>query len=129
MRHFPGKQFEPAKRAIERFAALNRWVTARGGWIVSLPGADPVMIEVLPGSSLIDELEEAGYELTSASEGERIVPGRIVQRFATASNGTFEPLTANSTVPVALTTTHAGITRVMRYWLELSLSDVSAGGI
>ncbi|MGJ5042738.1 hypothetical protein [Bradyrhizobium sp. HKCCYLRH1062] len=115
MRHFPGKQFEPAKSANERFAALNRWVTARGGWIVSLPGADPVIVECVPGSSLVSELTEAGYELRSAGEGERIIPGKIVQRFATTSNGMFESVTADSTRPIALMTTHAGIARSLRY--------------
>ncbi|MGC2778700.1 MAG: hypothetical protein WA418_24020 [Bradyrhizobium sp.] len=103
------------KSRLERFTALNRWVTVRGGWIVSPPGADPIVVECLPGSFLIDELGEAGYELTPAGEGERIIPGQIVQRFAMASNGAFEPLTMESTRPVALTTSHVGISRVLRY--------------
>ncbi|WP_315737968.1 hypothetical protein [Bradyrhizobium sp. SZCCHNR1093] len=103
------------KSRLERFAALNRWVTARGGWIVSLPGADPVVIECLPGSFLMDELTEAGYELTPAGEGERIIPGQIVQRLGLALNGAFEPLLGDSTQPAALTVTHAGIARVLRF--------------
>ncbi|MGJ4957744.1 hypothetical protein ACQR1H_19025 [Bradyrhizobium sp. HKCCYLRH2015] len=105
------------KTRLEEFAAFNRWVTARGGWIVSLPGANPVIVECLPGSSIINELTEAGYELTPAGEGERDIPGQIVQSFATASNGGFEPLAADSTRPVQLTTRHAGITRILRYAL------------
>ncbi|WP_316225059.1 MULTISPECIES: hypothetical protein [unclassified Bradyrhizobium] len=69
------------KSRLERFAALNRWVTARGGWIVSLPGADPVIVECLPGSLLVAELTDTGYELTPAGEGERIMPGQIIQKF------------------------------------------------
>ncbi|WP_316174703.1 MULTISPECIES: hypothetical protein [unclassified Bradyrhizobium] len=118
-RHVPGAQFAPRKSEAERFAALNRWVTARGGWIVSLPGADPVVVECLPGSFLIDELTEAGYELTPAGEGERIIPGQIVQRFATGASGALEPLTAESTRPIAVTTTHAGIIRVLRFAISV----------
>ncbi|NPV22130.1 hypothetical protein [Bradyrhizobium aeschynomenes] len=97
------------KSRLERFAELNRWVTARGGWIVSLPGADPVVVECLPGSTLVGELTEAGYELTSTGEGERIVLGQIVQRFATTSSGMFEAVTTSSTRPTVLTTKHAAI--------------------
>ncbi|WP_315720147.1 MULTISPECIES: hypothetical protein [unclassified Bradyrhizobium] len=102
---------------LERFAALNGWVTARGGWIVSFPGAEPVIVECLPGSPLIDELTEAGYELEPAGEGERIIPGQIVQRLGLASNGAFEPLVGDATQPAALTVTHAGIARVLRFSL------------
>jgi hypothetical protein len=103
------------KSPLERFAALNKWVTVRGGWIVSSPGADPVCVECVPGSLLIDELGEAGYELTRAGEGERIIPGQIVQKFTSGPSGVFLLLTADSTRPIALTTAHAGITRVLRY--------------
>ncbi|WP_316205387.1 hypothetical protein [Bradyrhizobium sp. SZCCHNS3004] len=107
------------KSRLERFAALNRWVTARGGWLVSPPGTNPAILEVLPGSYLLDELREAGYEPMPAGEGERIIPGQIVQRFTMTSDGAFEPLAAESTRSVALTTMHAGITRVLRYAVPL----------
>ncbi|NPU12049.1 hypothetical protein HL666_14855 [Bradyrhizobium sp. 83002] len=103
------------KSRLERFADLNRWVTARGGWIVSLPGADPVVVECLPEMSLASELRDAGYELTPAGEGERIIPSRIVQKLAMRSDGTYEQLAAGSTRPVALTAIHSGITAVLRY--------------
>ncbi|MGJ4973450.1 hypothetical protein ACQR1N_33070, partial [Bradyrhizobium sp. HKCCYLRH1073] len=107
------------KSRLERFADLNRWVTARGGWIVSLPGADPVIVECLPGSFLVDALTEAGHEVSPAGEGERIIPGQIVQRFVRASDGAFEPLTLGSTKTMAMTVTNAGVTRVMRYNFNL----------
>ncbi|MGJ5022319.1 hypothetical protein [Bradyrhizobium oligotrophicum] len=82
---------------------------------MSLPGTDPVIVECLPGSPLVNEVTEAGYELTPVGEGERIIPGQIVQRFAAGPSGAFEPLTADSIRPIALTTRHAGIVRVERF--------------
>jgi hypothetical protein len=42
-----------------------------------IPGADPLIVECLPGSSLVDELTEAGYQLTSIGEAERIMPDGV----------------------------------------------------
>jgi len=100
------------KDRLERFAELNRDVTAAGGWITSLPGAVEIVVECLPGSSLPDTLRAAGHDLREAGEGERILPLALVQRFAMRADGELELLTEGSTRPVAQTQAHAGIARV-----------------
>lgn len=114
-KYLPGQGFAARKTAAERFAALNRLVTKHGGWIVSPPEANPVTVECLQGSFVLTELSDAGHDLKPLGEAERIIPGQIVQKFTRTSSGAFAPMTPGSTQPVALTTTHAGITRVLRY--------------
>jgi|EndMetStandDraft_4_1072995.scaffolds.fasta_scaffold938508_2 hypothetical protein len=36
----------------EVFDGVNKFISARGGWITSVPGAVDVTIEVMPGSSI-----------------------------------------------------------------------------
>jgi hypothetical protein len=90
-------------------------VRSRNGWITSVPGDVDVTIECLPGSSLPDELRKAGYIVTEAGEGERILHSAIVERFTTGADGALEPLIAGSTRPIALVATHAGKAKVQRY--------------
>jgi hypothetical protein len=61
----------------ERFATLNKYVTARNGWLTSVPGEVDVMLECLPGSSLPDELR-AGAEFMLGSEKVRLPPYKVV---------------------------------------------------
>src|SRR5438046_3055012 len=63
------------------FAGINRFVTERGGWLTSIPGAVEVTMECLPDSSLPDELRKLGYDVEPAGEGERILHSAIVERF------------------------------------------------
>jgi hypothetical protein len=69
----------------------------------------------LPGSTLPAELRGLGYDVVEAGEGERIIAAAITEQLAVRADGQLEPLTEGSTRQVALTTTHAGITRVKRY--------------
>jgi len=108
-----------AKDRLERFAELNREVTAAGGWITSLPGAEAVALECLPESSLPSDLRAAGHDVREAGEGERILPLAIVQRSVRRADGELEPATVGSTRPVAETRTHAGIARVLRICVRL----------
>jgi hypothetical protein len=48
-------------------------------------------------------------------EGERIIAGSIFDYPTLTSSGAFEPLTAESTKPVAEVRRHVGITRVLRW--------------
>jgi hypothetical protein len=98
-----------------RFAGLNQFVTARHGWLTSIPGESEVTMETLEGSSLPDELKRLGYDVRETGEGQRILPHAIVQCFVTCSDGEFEPLVEGSSKPVASTVTHAGIVRVLRF--------------
>src|SRR6516164_2603222 len=101
----PGRVIEDRKT---RFDKLNRFVTARGGWVVSVPGAELVTIETLPGS-LPAELRAAGYNLRRDGEGQRILGSAIVQELTLTSSGAYEPLAPGSTKPVAQDLRHAGI--------------------
>jgi hypothetical protein len=56
---------------------MNEFVTARGGWITSLPGDVTVRLACSPISSLPDDLRRAGYDLTETGEGQRIRGGGI----------------------------------------------------
>jgi hypothetical protein len=98
-----------------RFAALNEYVTVRRGWITGVPGAVDVTIEVLPGSTLPDELRKAGYDVCQIEDGQRILPAAITERFARRADGELEPVTEGSTRPIAETRTHAGIVKVKRW--------------
>jgi hypothetical protein len=71
-RYRPGFADPAVDSRKERFDKLNAVVTAGGGWIVSVPGAMEVSVEVLPRSGLPDELRQLGYELKPAGDGERI---------------------------------------------------------
>jgi hypothetical protein len=52
-----------------RFAGLNQFVTARHGWLTSIPGESEVTMETLEGSSLPDELKRLGYDVRETGEG------------------------------------------------------------
>ena len=56
---------------------------------------------------------------SKGSEGERILPATIVERFARDAGGELERITAESTRPIAETRTHAGIVKVTRYAFEM----------
>jgi hypothetical protein len=102
-----------------RFAALNKFVTERQGWIISLPGHEEVRIECLPGSALPNDLRGLGYRLLAIEDGERILAGAIVEKFVRRADGDLEQLTAGSTKPVAEVRRHAGIVRTERYTFDL----------
>lgn len=118
-----GRKPSPAEKLVEHkreFAVLNRWITTRGGWIVSIPGDLSVRIEVLEGSSVPEELREEGYVLTSLGESERILHTAVEQKFVRAPDGTFVPVTPGSSGPVALVTQQAGLVTVLRFGFNLS---------
>jgi hypothetical protein len=85
-----------------------------------VPGDPDVRIECLPGSTLPDELRNAGYDVGDLGDGERILAAAIVEKFVMRADGEFEPATAESTSPVASTVTHAGIVKVKRYGFNMS---------
>ena len=60
-----------------------------------------------------------GYDVREIGDGERILPHRIVERFTRRADGELEPLTAESTKPIAETRTHAGIVKVRRYGFDM----------
>jgi hypothetical protein len=102
---------EPADKIKDRkarFVTLNDFVTARHGWLVSIPGDEVVRLETLEGSTLPDELAQLGYQLHPDAPGERILPVAIVENI---------PVTAGSTATRAVA--HAGVCRTERYTFSI----------
>jgi hypothetical protein len=119
-KHFPQAPIDrERKTAIEKrkriFASLNRYVSERGGWLVSVPGAVDVTMECLPDSTLPDDIARLGHDVKPDGETTRILPAAITERFVRGADGKLEPLTEGSTRPIAETRTHAGIVQMLRY--------------
>lgn len=123
-RFFPGRQFE-AQTKIEtrkqKFDQLNRFITARGGWVTSVPGESEVRFEVLPDSKLAQQVWQQfpEYEIFPGGPGERILAAGITERFARGANGELVPITQESTKAVAETRLHAGIVQTRRFSFAL----------
>jgi len=96
------------------------FVQARGGWVVSVPGAADLRFEALPGSPLPGQLIALGYIVIKIGESERILPHAVQQRFEIAADGTLIAPTEGSSKPVSVQVTHAGIATVEEYDLRLS---------
>jgi len=79
--YFPNPPTPEVADRKRLFNDLNEFVRSRNGWITSVPGDIDVTIEVLPGSSLPDELRAQGYDLVATGDGERIVSTAIIERF------------------------------------------------
>jgi hypothetical protein len=121
VRQFAGMPSNPEiDEAKAKFAALNEFVNARGGWVVSVPGDPALRMECLPDSRLPDDLRAVGYDVREIGDGERILPHQIIERFVRRTDGELDPLIAGSTKPIAEVRTHAGIVRVQRYALDIS---------
>jgi hypothetical protein len=105
----------------EKFDRLNAFVRLRNGWLVSIPGHPIIVLECLPGSSLPDELRDAGYMLERAEPyvTERIIANNIIERLELSSSGALIAATEGSTRPIATTVVHSGITRVMRFTFSI----------
>ena len=71
---------------LRRFAEMNSWIMARGGWVTSIPGAITLTFDVRAGSPVVAELRDAGYDVNAEEcPGQRILPnGSIstVHRFS-----------------------------------------------
>ena len=112
----PSSDRKPLKAEVipsrkELFAALNKFVTERGGWLTSIPGAVDVTMECLPGSSLPDVLRKFGRGRAHPTERDcRTLRCRCRRR---------DGATRGSSRAVALTVTHAGICKVTRYAFDM----------
>jgi hypothetical protein len=104
----------------QKFDRMLAYVQSRGdAWVISVPGNVEVRIECLAHSLVPGELRDAGYHLVDAGEGERIIPGNIVERLELSSSGAFVAATENSTKPIHLRH-HSGICKVRRYSFAIS---------
>jgi hypothetical protein len=112
----PPETKDAIKERKARFEALNAFAQKHGGWIVSIPGDRFVDFQCLPGSQLPDQFRALGYKVQSDGIGERILHSAIIERFTRRADGELEPLTENSTKPIAETRTHAGICAVDKFF-------------
>jgi hypothetical protein len=90
------------------FDRINTFVSARSGWLTSIPGARTVALDVLPFSTLPEQLTEKGYQLELEGNGTRVIPHAITE--AVVAEGSTKP---------AYRVTHAGIVAVDRYRFSL----------
>jgi hypothetical protein len=82
-------------------------------------GTTDVTMECLP-AALPGDLRDLGYDVRETDEGERILPGAIVERFYDRADGVRIAVTDGSTLPVTSTVAHAGIVKVERFAFDLS---------
>jgi hypothetical protein len=66
----------PQERARQRakWEILDRYISAGGGWIVSVPGSLPLRFEAEPGSILPEFLRSRGYIVQDSGLAERLLP-------------------------------------------------------
>ena len=96
------------KERREKFATLNEFVTRAGGWITSVPGEPLVIIQVLPGSNIPEDLVRLGYrDMIEEAPSERILPAGITEVVS------IEGSTAVRTVR------HAGLAKVLCFSFSL----------
>jgi hypothetical protein len=88
-----------------------------------------VALEMLPGSTLRDELRQLGDDVSNTVEGQRILPTAIEQKLTLTSSGAYETLVEVSSKPVAQIRTHAGITRVLRYSFTMERRGQAVSGL
>jgi len=118
--YFPNPPTPEVADRKRRFNDLSEFVRSRHGWLTSVPGEVEVTMQVLPGSTLPEELRGLGYDVTEDGETERILAGAITEQFCMGADGQLEPLISGSTRPVAQTVTHAGIVKVMRFAFDMT---------
>jgi hypothetical protein len=93
----------------KRFDDVNAYISAHGGWVVSIPGARDIAFQALPGSSLPDALRKLGWRVERTGESQRILARAVSQKFELSSSGAFVPFVDGSSKPVSLITTGAGL--------------------
>jgi hypothetical protein len=90
------------------FDGINKFVTARSGWLTSVPGAKTVTMDVLPFSTLPEQLTEKGYQLELEGNGTRVIAHAVTE--AVVTEGSTKP---------AYRVTHAGIVSVVKFKFSL----------
>jgi hypothetical protein len=110
---------DPVKDRKERFDRLNRFVSDRGGWIVSIPGARNVIIEAI-SVTIASDLKGLDYLPVGIEGGRRIISGAIEERFVRTASGALVPWIEASGKVVAEVRHHAGIVPTRRYSFSIS---------
>ncbi len=99
-----GDRLELDKRKA-RHAAVNTFITDKGGWMTSVAGSKVMRFEAAPGSALPDDLRALGYVVTPVGTTQRIVPNDIA----------VEKAADLSSMPPQGRETHAGIVETVVY--------------
>ena len=107
-----GSKIDARKRRFDDIAAF---IAERGGWVTSVPGAHAIWFDALPDSALPDQLRELGHDVVKTGTTERILPHAVSTAMTLTSSGAFEPATENSTKPVTMRVTNAGIAIVEQF--------------
>jgi hypothetical protein len=109
------KRGDPERDAIEarkaRHHGMVDFITAHGGWVVSVPGERQVRVQCLPGSSLPATLIRMGYEPKREQDETRILPVAVTQEFVQSSSGALA-VSEGSTKPVSMVTHSSRISPV-----------------
>jgi hypothetical protein len=107
------------ERRKARHAEIVQEAGVRSAWVTSVPGSPEVTFDCLPDSAFPEDMRSRGRILRDEGDGQRILATAITERFARRADGELEPVTAESTRPIAETRTHAGIVKVKRYAFEM----------
>jgi hypothetical protein len=99
----------------KRHNDLNAFISARNGFVTSVPGSQEIRFDAIHGSTLPEELRALGWGVAKTGESQRILAGALIERFVAKANGEYELLTEPSTKPIARTVTHAGIVAVEQF--------------
>jgi hypothetical protein len=102
----------------QTFAALNDFVSARQGWLTSVPGDIDIRLEAVPDATLPVALRGLGYIVEPIGRTQRILPHAIIESLVTTSSGALAAATEGSTRPVTTRITHAGLATVIQYSLS-----------
>jgi hypothetical protein len=69
------------------WTALNEYIRANGGWVVSVPGLTTLRVEIPQSSPLPMKLAGLGYRVRHAGTATRLVPGGMVETITQHSTG------------------------------------------
>jgi hypothetical protein len=103
----------------KRFDDINAFISQRGGWTTSVPGAHEITFDALVGSPLPEQLAAMGYSVVMTGTTERILAHGVAQRFEMSSSGALVAPTEGSSRPVSVIVTNAGIATVEQYDLRM----------
>ena len=79
------------KRQRELFAALGEFVRTRQGFLISSPGELELRIDVLPGSPLVADLTQRGFQLRYCGTNSRATSSGFVETIVTRLRFRCEP--------------------------------------
>jgi hypothetical protein len=79
----PSKPKSLSREQQKLWTHLNEFIREGGGWIISLPTTLQIRLETILGSSLPEDLKEAGYNIHHIGRHERLMPSTITEHRGT----------------------------------------------